>query len=70
MPKSNEQHLRACLSLADDMLSLAEEADRERTDDACALLWGLLRDMAYRLRRATLEECAKHGCVGEPQQGA
>ena len=51
MPNANEQHLRSCLHLADQMLSLAEKADADRTDDSCGILWGILRDMAYRLRR-------------------
>ena len=51
MSNANEQHLRACLGLADEMLALAERADAERTDDECGILWGILRDMAYRLRR-------------------
>jgi hypothetical protein len=70
MSNVNEQHLRSCLRLADQMLSLAEQADADRTDDSCGILWGILRDMAYHLRRAALAECAKHGCGEDAQQGA
>ena len=42
------------------MMSLADDGDRDLDDPSCAILYGLLRDMAYKLRRAAEEECTRH----------
>jgi hypothetical protein len=47
------------------MLALADDGDRDRRDDSCAIVLGILRDTAYRLRRIVDEECRLHrqrGC--------
>jgi len=42
------------------MLAVADEGDRDRDDASCGILYGILRDMAYRLRKLAEEECQKH----------
>jgi len=59
----NENLLRT-LRLTNEMLALADEGDRDRDDSSCAIIYGLMRDMAYRLRRITEEECEKHRRIG------
>lgn len=55
----NENLLRT-LRLCREMLALSDEGDRDRDDASCGILFGIMRDMAYRLRRAAQEECEKH----------
>ena len=42
------------------MIALADEGDRDRNDDSCGIVYGVLRDTAYRLRKLALAECEKH----------
>ncbi len=51
--------------LTREMLALADEGDRDRNDDSCGILYGILRDMAYRLRNLAEEECTKHRDAGK-----
>jgi hypothetical protein len=46
------------------MIALADDGDRDQQDPSCAILYGLLRDMAYKLRRVAEEECARHRQAG------
>lgn len=57
--RANENLLRT-LRLTKEMLALADEGDLDRLDDSCGILFGILRDMAYRLRKQVEEECQKH----------
>ena len=66
---SNEQqqaneNLRMLIRMTREMLALADEGDRDRLDDSCGILFGILRDMAYRLRRLGQEECESHMKAG------
>jgi len=61
--KANE-NLRRVSRLTREMLALADEGDRDRTDDSCGILVGILRDMAYRLRKLSEEECSRHEKAG------
>jgi hypothetical protein len=47
------------------MLALADEGDRDRNDDSCGILFGILRDTGYRLRKLAEEECQKHEQAGK-----
>ena len=57
--RANE-NLRRLIRLTREMLALADEGDRDRLDDSCGILYGVLRDMAYRLRKTAEVECDKH----------
>jgi hypothetical protein len=56
----SDENLRRVIRLSREMLALADEGDRDRTDQSCGILYGILRDMAYRLRKLAEEECRKH----------
>ena len=60
----NENLLRVS-RLTKEMLALADEGDRDRNDDSCGILYGILRDMAYRLRSLAEDECEKHKTAGK-----
>ena len=48
------------MRLTQEMLALADEGDRDRDDPSCAILYGILRDAAYKIRKLTQEECDRH----------
>lgn len=64
--RANE-NLRRTIHLTREMLALADEGDRDRLDDTCGVVYGLMRDMAYRLRKTAEAECIRHLEDGEEQ---
>lgn len=54
------ENIAKVLALTREMIALADEGDAERADDSCGILFGMLRDMGYRLRRLAEEEKLKH----------
>lgn len=65
--RSND-NLVKIIRLTHEMLALADEGDRDRLDDTCGILYGLLRDMAYQLRKLAEEECTSHKHKGKWQE--
>jgi hypothetical protein len=59
------RNLRQVRQLSYEMLALADEGDQYRNDPSCGILYGILRDMAYRLRQLTEQECEKHKQAGK-----
>jgi len=60
MPKPHNQNLLDTLRLTQTMLDLAERGDNERVDAGCGVLYGALRDSAFKLRRMAIEERENH----------
>lgn len=60
MTHSFNENLLKTIRLTREMLALADEGDRDRTDDSCGIVYGVLRDTAYRLRKLAEAECDKH----------
>ena len=60
MASSFNENLLRTVRLTREMLALADEGDRDRNDDSCGIIYGVLRDAAYRLRKLAEEECDKH----------
>jgi hypothetical protein len=52
--------LRRTLELAEHMLRLADEGDALRDDPGCGVLYGVLRDSAYKLQRLAEAERRAH----------
>lgn len=48
------------LSLAEQMLKLAERGDEEREDTGCGIIYGMLRDSAYKIRQLAEKEKQAH----------
>ena len=65
MSKPFNENLLRTLRLTREMMALADEGDRDRTDDSCGIIYGILRDMAYRLRQLAEAECDKHREAGK-----
>jgi hypothetical protein len=59
MPSSNDC-LQKTLKLVDLMLQLAEEGDATRQDVGCGVLYGVLRDAAYRIKKLAEAEREAH----------
>jgi hypothetical protein len=65
MSETYNENLLRVSRLTKEMLAMADEGDRDRNDDSCGILYGILRDMAYRLRSLVEEECGKHKETGK-----
>jgi hypothetical protein len=52
--------IRKTLDLAEQMLKLADAGDAVRQDVGCGVLYGVLRDSAYRIKRLAEMEQASH----------
>jgi len=65
MAETYNENLLKVSRLTKEMLALADEGDRDRNDDSCGILYGILRDMAYRLRSLVENECEKHKAAGK-----
>ncbi len=48
------------LELATEMIRLADKGDSEREDVGCGVLYGILRDSAYKLRQVAEQEMQAH----------
>jgi hypothetical protein len=58
------ENLKKTQRLSRELLALADEGDRDRMDDSCGILYGIMRDMAYRLRKLAEEEAERHRSQG------
>ncbi len=65
MGKPFNENLMRLLTLTREMLALSDEGDRDRNDDSCGIVYGVLRDVSYRLRKLAEEECEKHKKAGK-----
>jgi hypothetical protein len=65
MTRPCDENLRRTAELADRMIELAEHGDRDREDPTCGILYGVMRDAAYRLRRMAEEERERHRRDGD-----
>ncbi len=46
--------------LAAELLVLADSGDQNRDDDGCGILFGVIRDSAYKIRKLALRERIAH----------
>lgn len=60
MPKEYNTNIQKVLRLTREMMLLADMGDAERQDRSCGVLYGILRDAAYRIRCAAEEEKQFH----------
>jgi len=55
-----DHYIEQSLRIARRLLALADGGDSTRDDDGCGILFGVLRDCAYKIRRQALREQAAH----------
>ena len=58
--QSYDENLKKLINLTREMLALSDEGDRDRIDSSCGILYGILRDEGYRLRKLAEDEYEKH----------
>jgi hypothetical protein len=62
--KPNDKNVQATLKLAEEMIALANQGDAQRQDVGCGILYGVLRDSAYKIRKLAEAEKAAHIAKG------
>ncbi len=65
MSSTFNSNLKRLMKLTHEMMALADEGDRDRDDATCGIIYGILRDSAYKLRRLAEQECEKHQRAGK-----
>jgi hypothetical protein len=53
-------HILKTLKLVEEMMDLADQGDADREDNGCGILYGVLRDSAYKLKKLAEEEKQNH----------
>ena len=53
-------HIAKTLELVENMICLADQGDTDREDNGCGILYGILRDSAYKLKKLAEEEKQNH----------
>ena len=56
--------IKETLELARQLIILADEGDAHSTDDGCRVLYGIVRDCAYRIRSEAERERESHKAQG------
>jgi hypothetical protein len=55
-----DQSIKKSMDLADAMLRVADEGDRVREDNGCGVLYGVIRDAAFKIRKLAVAEREAH----------
>ncbi len=58
--KPCNHNLRKTLSLVEEMIALADQGDADREDVGCGVLYGIIRDSAYKIKKIAEEEKRRH----------
>ena len=58
--KPCDQNIVATLQLIQQMIALADKGDADREDVGCGILYGILRDSAYKLKQIAEDEKQNH----------
>lgn len=60
MNKETVEHLNESLRLSEKMLDLSERGVEGCTDDGCLVVYGIMRDCAYKIRASAENELKEH----------
>ncbi len=58
--KPCDENIMKTIMLADQMLVLADQGDAQSEDSGCGILYGILRDSAYKIQQLAEQEKQKH----------
>ena len=58
--KPCNKNLRQTIHLTHEMIKLANIGDAERKDNGCGILYGIMRDAAYKIRKLAETEREQH----------
>lgn len=64
MKSNSDRYIMEALALARELTILADRGDGDHPDDGCAVLYGVLRDCAYKIRSEAERESGKHKVRG------
>ena len=63
--KQYNECIKRLLELSREMIILADDGQAAAEDDGCRLMYGVLQDCAYKLRKKAEEEKAAHCRTGK-----
>jgi len=63
MRECNENILKV-LDLAREMIVLSDKGGADSEDDSCIMLYGVIRDSAYKIRQIAEDEKENHSSLG------
>lgn len=63
--KASNENIKTTLQLVNSLLALADKGDLEREDVGCGILYGIVRDSAYKIRKIAESEKAIHIKMGK-----
>ncbi|MFO7965486.1 MAG: hypothetical protein R6U50_16295 [Desulfobacterales bacterium] len=58
--KPCDENIRKTLILTAEMMRMADQGDSEREDTGCGILYGVLRDSAFKIRKLAEAEKKAH----------
>lgn len=58
--KSCNKHIIETLKISDEMIHLSNRGDDDREDTSCGILYGILRDAAYKIKKVAEDEKRRH----------
>ena len=58
--RSCDENIKKTLKLADEMIGLADKGDIQREDIGCGILYGVLRDAGYKIKKIAQDERKAH----------
>ena len=58
--KACNNNIKKTLTLVEKMIALADLGDKDREDIGCGILYGILRDSAYRIKKIAESEKKAH----------
>ena len=58
--EQGDKHIRKALDLSEELILLADSGDAVRTDVGCGVLYGTIRDCAYKIQSLAEIELEKH----------
>lgn len=59
-----DRNIKRTLHLTQEMIELADQGDADREDTGCGVLYGILRDSAYKIRQLAQKEKGRHQAKG------
>jgi len=58
--KPCDRNIKKTLNLVNEMIKVADQGDIDREDNGCGILYGVLRDSAYKVKKLAELEKEKH----------
>ncbi len=58
--KPCDQNIKKTIAIAEEMIKLAAKGDESREDNGCGILYGIVLDSAYKIKKIAEEEKEAH----------